>query len=543
MEPATRLELAREAHRDLRWAQAYALFTDADANSALEAGDLELAAEAADLTGHGTESVPLLRRAYQAYADAGNVERALRCAYWLGKSLAWSGEYAEAGAWLARANRLADTDPGCPARAYLLMADAERLGWTGERAAMLTVARPLSTVAGTTADADLAAGAAMTLGRALIQNGEVGAGLAQLDDAMVTVGGGRASARATGMVYCAVIDACNEVHDLRRAKEWTAKLAAWYESQPEFTGAYRGLCRVHRVEILRLSGGWPTAVQEAQLACAQMTHGFGEMVAGAAFYQLAELYRLRGDFAAAERAYRDALRYGGETQPGMALLRLAQGKPDAAASAIRRALAEAAGPTHRARLLPAAVEIHLAAGDLPAAAPAAGDLARIAAEYDTTALHAMAAYASGSVALAEGSFEAALPPLRRAYLLWHDLDVPYEAARARVLLALACRALGDEDSAAMELETARQVFVHLGAAPDTARVDALVGRTDAPGGLSPRELEVVRLIAAGRTNSAIAAELYLSEKTVARHVSNIFGKLSVGSRTAAAAYAFEHGLA
>jgi DNA-binding CsgD family transcriptional regulator/tetratricopeptide (TPR) repeat protein len=542
MDRAAGLEQGRTAHQERRWAQAYALFTEIDAASPLEPDDLELAAEAADLAGQGAASVPLLRRAYQAHAEAGDVGRALRCAYWLCKSLAWGGEYAEAGAWFVRASRLAEADPGCTARAYLLMADADRLSWTGEHIAMLPVARSLSELAGGTADADLAAGAAMTLGRALIRNGEVGAGLAQLDDAMVTVGGGSVSARATGMVYCAVMDACQAVHDLRRAKEWTAKLANWYESQPEFTGAYRGLCRVHRVAIMRLSGGWPTAVQEAELACAQMTRGYGEMVAGAAFYQLAELRRLRGEFAAAERAYRDALRYSGETQPGMALLRLAQGKPQAAASAIRRALAEAADPLLRARLLPAAVEILSAVGDLPGAASAAGDLADIAAEYDTTALHAMSAYASGSVALAHCSFEAALPQLRQAYLLWRDLDVPYEAARTRVLLALACRELGDEDSAAMELEAARQVFGQLGAAPDMDRLDALGPRTAPPSGLSPREVEVVRLIATGRTNSAIAAELFLSEKTVARHVSNIFGKLGVGSRTAAAAYAFEHGL-
>ena len=542
MERARRLELGRTAHRERRWAQAYTLLTDVDADSPLEPGDVDLAAEAADMAGHPDQSVPLLRRAYQAYAESGAVEPALRCAYWLCKSLAWGGEYAEAGAWFARATRLADTDPGCPARAYLLMADAERLSWAGDVTGVLSVARTLSEVAAGSADADLTAGAAMALGRALVRNGEVGAGLAHLDDAMVTVGGGAVSARATGMVYCAVIDACQEVHDLRRAKEWTAKLAAWYESQPEFTGAYRGLCRVHRVAILRFGGGWPTAVHEARLACEQLTRGYGEMVAGAAFYQLGELQRLRGEFADAERAYRDALRYGWETQPGMALLRLAQGKPEAAASAIRRALAEAVEPLHRARLLPAAVEILAAAGDLPAAASADSELADVATKYDTAALHAMAAYAAGSMAVAECSFQAALPPLRRAHRLWRDLDVPYEAARTQVFLALACRELGDEDSAAMELDAARQVFDQLGAAPDRARVDELGGRDSLPCGLSRRELEVVRLIAAGRTNSAIAAELFLSEKTVARHVSNIFGKLGVGTRTAAAAYAFEHGL-
>jgi DNA-binding CsgD family transcriptional regulator len=542
MERSARLDVAREAHRDQRWEQAYAAFTDLDGGSPLDPRDLELAAEAADLAGHESESLLLLRRAYQNYADSGDVTRALRCAYWLCKGLAWAGEYAEAGAWFGRASRLADADPTCPGRAYMLMTDAERLFWAGDYAAMLALARSFDEFAADSGDADIRAGTAMVLGRALIWNGEVGAGLAQLDDAMVTIGGGTASARAVGMVYCAVIDACQEVHDLRRAKEWTTKLAAWYESQPEFAGAYRGLCRVHRVAILRLGGGWPTAVSEARSVCGQMIHGFGEMVAGAAFYQLAELHRLRGDFADAERAYRDAVRYGGETQPGMALLRLGQGKPEAATSAIRRALAEASSPLQQARLLPAAVEIYLAGGDLAAASSAADYLADIAGDYDTTALHAMSAYASGAVALSRCTYEAALPPLRRAYRLWRDLDVPYEAARSRVLLALACRELGDEDSAAMELDTARQEFDQLGAAPDVARVHALTGRTAAPSGLSPRELEVVRLIAAGRTNSAIAAELYLSEKTVARHVSNIFGKLGVGTRTAAAAYAFEHGL-
>ncbi len=339
-----------------------------------------------------------------------------------------------------------------------------------------------------------------------------------------------------------VIGACQELHELRRACEWTAALADWCEAQPDFTGAYRGLCRVHRVAILQLGGGWPSAIREARLACEQMTRGYGEVVAGGAFYQLGELHRLRGEFADAEQAYRDAVRYGWDTQPGMAMLRLAQGRQDAAAAAIGRALAEPTDPLRRARLLPAAVEILLATGDLAGAARAADELAAIAEEYDTTALHAMSAHAAGAARLAEGAAARALSPLRRACRLWRDLDVPYEAARERVLIALACRALGDEDSAAMELDAARQVFDQLGAAPDAARAGGLRRGPAGPGGLSPRELEVVRLLAAGSTNHAIAAQLFLSEKTVARHVSNIFGKLGVGSRTAAAAYAFEHGL-
>jgi DNA-binding NarL/FixJ family response regulator len=536
------LELGRHAYRRQEWAHAFALLTEADAAAPLTADDLDLAAEAADMAGRGDDAVRLLRRAYLAHAEAGEVGPALRTGYWLCKALAWGGEFAQAGAWLARARRLAEAEPDCAEYGYVLMLDAELQFRSGEYAGMLATARALVERAGGSRDPDLPAGAATTLGNALVVNRAIASGLAQLDEAMVAVTGGELSARATGQIYCIVIGTCQELHDVRRAREWSAALADWCEAQPEFTGAYRGLCRVHRVTILQQSGGWPSAVREARLACEQMTGGYGRVVAGAAFYQLAELHRLRGEFADAEQAYRDALRYGWDTQPGMAMLRLAQGKPDPAAAAIRRALAEATEPPRRARLLAAAVEIQVAAGDLIGAARAAVELSGIADELGTTALQAMSAHAAGAVRLAEGAADQALTSLRRAYGLWRDLDMPYEAARTRTLVALGCRALGDEDSAAMELDAARQVFVRLGAGPDAAGVDRLGRGAGETCGLSPRELEVVRLVAAGRSNQAIAAELFLSEKTVARHVSNIFGKLGVGSRTAAAAYAFEHGL-
>jgi DNA-binding CsgD family transcriptional regulator len=198
----------------------------------------------------------------------------------------------------------------------------------------------------------------------------------------------------------------------------------------------------------------------------------------------------------------------------------------------------------RAKLLPGFVEIMLAAEDITAARDAATELAEIVEAYDTVGLHARLAYARGAVHLAGGSPEPALPALRQAWRLWHDLDVPYEVARARVLVGLACRALHDEDTAEMELDAARQVFARLGAAPDLRHVETLM-RERAAGdtrSLSPREVEVLRLVAAGRTNQSIAAELFLSDRTVGRHVSNIFGKLGVSSRTAAAAYAFDHGI-
>jgi DNA-binding CsgD family transcriptional regulator/tetratricopeptide (TPR) repeat protein len=416
----------------------------------------------------------------------------------------------------------------------------------------------------------------MTLGIALVKNGDLASGLPHLDEAMTTVAGGEPSARATAMVYCVVIGICEEFHELRRAHEWSDALADWCAAQPAFTGAYRGLCRVHRVVILQQGGEWPSAVREARLACDQLSGAYGSVVAGAAFYQLGELHRLRGEFADAEEAYRDALRLGWDPQPGTALLRLAQGDRSAAAAAIRRALAETAGtigtggpggtagatePMSRVRLLPAAVEILLAPDtsfdgadrpapdDLTEAKRASDELSAIAAAYDTTALHAMSDYAAGAVRLAEGDARGTLPLLRRACRRWHDLDMLYEAAGTRVLIARACRMLGDEDSAAMELDAARQAFARLGAVPDVARTEGLAhppavsaGRHETSG-LSPREIEVVRLLAEGSTNHAIAAQLCLSERTVARHVSNIFGKLKVSSRTAVAAYAFAHGLA
>ncbi|MCW8384408.1 response regulator transcription factor [Streptomyces justiciae] len=626
MDADAELDRGRQACRRQAWAEAYALLGKADTVRPLDAADVEALAEAADMLGRCDDAVALLRRAFTAYAGTGEVGAALRCAYWLCKGLAWGGELAQSGAWLARAQRLAATEPDCPSRGYLTMLEAELHFRAGEPAEMLTLARHLATTVGGDADPDLLAGTAMTLGLALVSNGEVAAGLAQLDEAMVVVADGTPSARCIGMTYCVVIGTCQDLQELRRAQEWAKALSRWCAAQPDFSGAYRGLCRVHRAALLQLGGAWPEADREARLACAQLTAGYGESAAGSAFYQLAELHRLRGEYAEAEQAYRDTLRHGWDTQPGLALLRLSQDRPTPAAAAIRRALAETTDPMRRARLLPAAVEILLAegaeegheqradgagagerrgagagaaegrdrlggvgAGAGPArrgdgvgaeagqeqrggggagvadggpsggaglsggsglpdgsgrrgvsaeALRAADELAALAEAQSIVALRLVACQARGAVLLAQGVAGEALGVLREAGRGWRELDVPYEAARVGVLVALACRALGDEDCAALELDAAGQAFARLGALPDLRRVEGLRGRSV----LSPRELDVVRLIAQGRTNHAIAAELVLSEKTVARHISNIFAKLDLGSRTAVAAYAFENGL-
>ena len=544
VDPSDALERGRESHARREWLDAYDSLSGADRAAPLGAEDLVLLALSAFMLGRDDEYLSALERAHHAYMDAGETLRAVRCAFWLGMNLALRGEMGPASGWLGSAQRILDREEEeSVERGYLLMPLVFQHEAAGEFAAAAAVAAEAVAIAERFGDAEGFALAVHGQGYMLIKGGRVREGLALLDEAMVAVAGGQLSPIVTGTVYCGVILACQEVYELRRAKEWTAALTRWCAQQPDLV-AFTGRCLVHRAEIMQLDGAWPDALEEARRAGVRFAQQMNPAASGVACYRQGEVLRLQGEFAAAEKAYREASRHGWEPQPGLAQLRLAQGNVAAAASAIRRAMGEATAPLMRASLLPAHVEIMLAVGDVDEARNACPELEEIAATYESGMLAALAAHSRGAVCLSEGDARAALVSLRQAARMWQELEAPYEAARARALLGLACRTLGDDDAAGLELEAARAAFAELGAAPDLARLDSFFvppasGDTH---GLTPRELEVLRLVAAGTSNREIAAALVISEHTVARHVQNIFGKLGVSSRAAAGAFAFEHDL-
>lgn len=531
-----------------RWADAYGQLVAADREEGLEPGALEPLSVAAYLMGRWEESVEVLARAHQEYLEGDDPVGAARCAFWLGFQLLMRGERARGAGWVARAERLLDgCGRDCEERGFVLLPRGLRLLAQGDPEA----ARETFVEAGKFGEqfgsVDLVALSRLGRGQALIRSGSIEEGLALLDEAMAAVDAGGLGPVAIGIVYCAVIETCYEICDLGRAREWTAALSDWCASQPELV-PFRGECLVRRSEILRLQGDWPEALEEARRASRLLGGPPPVPAAGAAFYAQAELHRLRGEFAEAEEAYREASRRGRTPQPGLALLRLAQGRTEDAQAAIRRVVEEAVTPAQQWKVLPAYVEITLAAGDIDAARDASEKLAGIAADLGAPLLRAQAASARGSVHLEEGDARAAVSELRTARTTWEELEAPYEAARTQVLLARAGRALGDEDTAQMELDGAIRILKRLGAEADVARITAEQAPSQersVPGdghGLTGRELEVLRRVASGATNRSIGEKLFISERTVERHVSHIFAKLRVSSRSAATAYAYEHGL-
>jgi DNA-binding CsgD family transcriptional regulator/tetratricopeptide (TPR) repeat protein len=541
----TALDRGRASFARRAWGAAFAELTAADQDEPLVPGDLERLSMAASLIGKDEESDDIATRAHHEYVRVGNPPRAARAAFWLGMSLINRGEMSRAGGWMARAKRVLDeSGQECAEQGYLMVPAAlMTMEQAGDAQGGFAIFEQIGKIAERFGDQELLTMSRMGRGQALIQMGQTAEGASWLDEVMVAVTTDELSPIFTGIAYCAVIDSCLRIFDLRRAQEWTTALTRWCSSDPDMV-PFRGQCLVNRASLMQIHGSWPEAVGEATRACDLLSLPSGHLAAGSAFYRLADLYRLLGEFERAEANYREAGQRGESPQPGLALMRLAQGRTEDAAAAIRRELDEAKELMTRAKLLPAFVEIMLAAGDPEAARSGSEELSRIAADVNAPYLRALAQQANGAVLLAEGDARAALGSLRDASAGWRGLEAPYEAARARVLIGLACREVADEDSARMELEGARQTFQELGAKPDLTNLERLMPSV-APslaGGLTAREVEVLRLVAAGKSNRAIASELVISEKTVARHVSNIFTKLGLSSRAAATAYAYQHGL-
>lgn len=543
MDKSNALQQGREAFRHRSWADAYSFLVSADSETSLDAEDLELLAKAAYLIGKESGCTDTWARAHQKFLDQANTKRAANSAFWTGMLLFFRGEHAQGGGWMARARRLIDEYRQDSAESgLLLIPEGLQFLRKGEAESAQELFSKAAEIGKRFNNPDLVILGRLGHGQSLIQQNKIDEGTTLFDEAMVSVVSDEISPIVAGIVYCAVIETCQNIYDLQRAREWTEALSRWCDTQPDLI-PYRGQCLVRRAEILQLRGKWPDAMNEARRAC-ELTRPSSPPATGEAYYRQAEIYRLQGKFSKAGEAYKQASKWGRNPQSGLALLQLVQGETEAAKMAIRNVESETQDRLARSRILPAYVEIMLASGELQDAEAGADELSDIASEVDAPFLQAIAARALGTVLLANAKHREALKKLRRSWGMLKTLESSYEAARTRVLIGLACRELGDENTAEMELDAASRVFQQLGASPDQSKTDSLLQKTLSAEtyGLTSRELEVLRILAAGKTNKDIADELFISERTVDRHVSNILSKLNVPSRAAATAFAYKHDL-
>ena len=512
---------------------------------ALSAAQLDELGLAAWFLGREAECERAWDAAHQAYADAGETDAAMRCVFWLGFTLADRGEVVRAMAWMSRLAELAGMGEPSPfGDAVLALAQgsaAYAQGRIEESAVLCAHAAASARAAG---DVDVEVLATMSLARSLVFSGRVVEGFAAMDRVMLAVASGRVGDRAAGPAYCGVIASCIDRWDIDRARVWTRDLSEWCDAQRGLE-LFRGECSVHRATVLQLLGEWDEAAATLVAVCERERRA---LTLENAYYGLGELHRLAGRRADAEAAYRRAGEHGREVQPRLARHRRDEGRPAAARSGLVRALESGPVPSIRAELLAAQVELEVEHGDATVAAEAAAELRAMADQLGTAYLGAQADRADARLLLHSDAADRALPLLRRSWSAWRQLEAPYESAVTRVLLGRASRAAGDEEAAQLEFDAARTVLADLGAVADLDRLERLAGAVGQPAaaasaGLTRREVEVLRLIAGGRTNRQIAQQLFLSERTVARHVSNILGKLGLANRSGATAFAFEHGLA
>ncbi|MGY1618101.1 LuxR C-terminal-related transcriptional regulator [Geodermatophilus sp. SYSU D00691] len=542
-DPGPLLAAARTAHAQQRWDQAHAAFGAARAEGGLTADDLAALADCAWWLGRVDESIAVGEEAFRAAVREQRPRAAAMAAIGVAVNLVMRADEVPGSGWLQRAAALLAGEPECVEQGYLAyLLEVEGALDQPDQEPVLAAARRVVERGRRFAEPTLVAAGLLGEGRVLVRRGAVPAGLACFDQAMSYVLAGEVLPEFAGNIYCHLMSATYELGDLRRAWSWVRATAAWLETLPAAV-LFTGICRVHRSQVLQSAGAWAQSEAEAARACADLAD-IACLTAAEAHYQLGELARLRGRWADAEESYRRAHELGRTPQPGLALLRLRRGRPDAADASIRAALlAQTANPLVRARLRVAHAEIALAAGDTTAAEEAVTEVEEVARRYASPLFSAAARQWRGALLLATGRPHEALPLLAAACAGWRELEAVHDCARVRVQLAAAYRALGDADGAELELTAAAEVFDRLGAAPDATVVAELRGVPALPGGLTSREAEVLALVAEGRTNAQIADALVISRKTVARHLSNIFTKLAVTTRTAASAWAHAHSLA
>lgn len=528
-----------------KWTEIYEQLSESDREHSLEPGKLEKLSLAAYLTGKDSESFRLLERAHRSYIDRKMTGNAVQCAFWLGLMLMNAGEKARGSGWFARGERmLAEMkDRDCPEKALLFIPKGLNYLSEGKGAKAQKIFERVEAAGEKFGNADLIALGRLGLGQALVQQGEISRGIQLLDETMITIETEEVFPLLNGIVYCAVIETCCKVWDLGRAREWTFALTRWCDGQPDIV-PFRGECLVRRAELFQFHGDWDKAITESTDACELLTRQPGRPAAGEAFYRQAELKRLAGDFKPAEESYHQAANRGRNPQPGLALLRMAQGLKGAAETSIRNSLREEKEPNRRAELLPAFVRILISSEQYAEANEATKELCQIARDLNVPYLLAMCAHCQGAVLHANGNYRAAVEHVQKALQFWNTLNLPYETACTRELKGHVYLELNDKDNSDTELMAARWIFEELSALPDLERVRSCLARegTHETYGLSLRELQVLRLVASGKTNKSVANELFISERTVDRHMSNIFNKLDVTSRVEATAFALKNNM-
>ena len=539
------LQQALAGYEKAQWLEASRLFQEVGTEQ-LPPQDLVRLSICGAMAGDRNLFDSAMEGAFNRYRDNSDVRATARCAFWLGMEAMRRGEHGRGGGWLGRsAQALEDAQEDYPERGLLLIpAGLQALG-QGEPQKAYELFSRAQEIGIRHNDPDLRA--LGTLGRCQseVETGWVEQAIPALDGLMLDITSPGVSPIVVGIVYCAAVELCRELFEIGRAQEWTHALNSWCNSQ-EGLVMFRGQCLVYRSELMQFEGAWDSATEQAALARERLSAPVGDPAVGAAYYQIGELQRLRGNYAEAEASYRDASEHGHNPEPGMALLSSAQARHDDAVSAIQRALNEPHSQAKRIRLLLAAVEVSINAADFEMAETSLAELNEHHVKSGPPLMLALVHRATAALHIARDQPAEALAEARAAEKLLAQYTSPYDSAQVKTLLGRACELMGDHRTAEIELSAARKIFEELGATPELAMLGA--GELGKPGepaqhDLTEREAEVTKLVASGMTNMMIADELVISEKTVARHLSNIFTKLDISSRAALTAYAYEHGLA